>query len=77
MGKKKPFIDKKRATTYTLVYKAAEEDLEGATGPERDRVLVSASRPAVPVSGPPTRGPCALYAHFSSNGQADEVCYQL
>lgn len=73
MGKKKPFIDKKRATTYTLVYRAAEEDPEDALNAEGDRVLVPSGRPAAPVDGPPTRDPRALYAHFFGDDEADEV----
>lgn len=43
MVKRKPFIDKKNATTYNLLYRASEVHVDGEdAGPERE--LVDASR---------------------------------
>lgn len=64
MGKKKAFIDKKRSTTYTLVFRSAE-DHEDPENAEAERVLV----PAGELGGggredQPPSDPRALYAHF-------------
>lgn len=41
-GRKKPFIDKSKATTYNLLYRASEVTVEGEdAGPERELVDVS------------------------------------
>lgn len=43
MGKKKSFIDKSKATTYNLLYRASEVNVNGEdAGPERE--LVDAAR---------------------------------
>lgn len=51
MGKKKVFIDKKKAVTYSLVYRDASEDADGDDGGQR--VLVSVGKPQYPASDIP------------------------
>eukprot|EP00877_Chromochloris_zofingiensis_P001835 jgi/Chrzof1/11652/Cz06g03220.t1 len=59
MGKKKAFIDKRKAVTYSLVHRAAEYDDDSD---EAERVLVPNDELKVPA-GPPA-DPSQLYRHF-------------
>jgi hypothetical protein len=73
MGKKKAFIDKKRSTTYTLVFRSTDEH-EDPENAEPDRVLV----PAGELGGAgredqPPSDPRALYAHFFGDDDEEEV----
>jgi hypothetical protein len=72
MGKKKAFIDKKRSTTYTLVFRSAEEHDDPANA-EADRVLVPAGElgGAARDDQPPS-DPRALYAHFFGGDDDDD-----
>lgn len=78
MGKKKSFIDKRAAKTYTLVFRSTDDKEEDAE--QADRVLVpadaqqSAAAAAAVINReqPPIKDPRALYAHFFGGGDDDE-----
>lgn len=75
MGKKKAFIDKKRSTTYSLVFRSAEDHEDPATNAEGDRVLVPAGELGGGREAQPPSDPRALYAHFfGDEGEEDVSC---
>ena len=69
MGKKKAFIDKKQAVTYSLVHRTAEDHSDTETG---DRLLVSNEQLGQPPDAP--RDPRLLHQHFF--GGDDETASQ-
>lgn len=80
MGKKKSFIDKKNAKTYTLVFRSTD-DREDNVDEEGDRVLVpadnqgaAAAAAAIDREEPPIKDPRALYAHFFGEDDDEQVC---
>lgn len=71
MGKKKSFIDKKRSTTYSLVYRNVEDPDEAEAGP--GRTLLASGEMGAPVGGAgPPSDPRALYRHFFGGDDDDE-----
>eukprot|EP00775_Hariotina_reticulata_P002214 gene2214-2529_t len=70
MGKKK-FIDKKHATTYTLVFRSTEDQDEPDNSTEGYRVLVPAGEQGGAAAALP-RDPRALYAHFFGDEEEEE-----
>lgn len=79
MGKKKPFIDKKHAQRYTLVFRSTDDTPDEEVQEAGDGVLVpadSSSAGAAAAVGrqqePPTKDPRALYAHFFGGDNDDE-----
>lgn len=76
MGKKKSFIDKRAAKTYTLVFRSTEEE----DAEQADRVLVpadaqqgaAAAAAVIDREQPPIKDPRALYAHFFGGADDDE-----
>jgi protein LTV1 len=74
MGKKKSFIDKKRSTTYTLVYSDGANPL--GTPEEADRLLVANEELNLPVAAPghaPPSDPRSLYRHFFGDDDGEEA----
>jgi len=74
MGKKKAFIDKKKAQTFSLVFRSAEDTDEVTS----ERILFpqdGAGADQPPAAGPhqpPTSDPRALYRHFFGEDGGDD-----
>jgi hypothetical protein len=72
MGRKK-FIDKKHATTYTLVYRSTEGNDEPDNSTEGDRVLVPAAEQGNAAAAALPQDPRALYARFFGEEEEEDV----
>jgi hypothetical protein len=73
MGKRKPFIDKKHATTYSLIYRPADEAAADPTEGERLLVPVGQLPPQGNSSAPSSSWPSGSSRPLWADGPFEEL----